>query len=175
MLRARRAPWVKYHNIIGVVQKSNWFGGEAELSDGVVGVASAHMDDVASEILVDSKHQDIHCKPRAILEVRSILVDHLREVCKQPEIANILEVPNHWYNSSRMASGQEPADANQTITASYFQVADQNRISPIIVSNDRMQGEQPSVVPASALAPLPYPTPRRTSRMRLSPLYNANK
>ncbi len=175
MLRARRAPWVKYHNIIGVVQKSNWFGGEAELSDGIVGVASAHMDDVASEILVDSKHQDIHSKPRAILEVRSILVDHLREVCKQPEIANVLEVPNHWYNSSRLASDQELTDPSQTITATYFQVADQNRISPIIVSNDRMQAEQPTVVSASALAPLPYPVPRRTSRMRLSPLYSANK
>ena len=175
MLRARRAPWVKYHIMIGVVPKSNWFGGEAELSDGIVGVASAHMDDVASEILVDSKHQDIHSKPRAILEVRSILVEHLREVCKQPEIAHILEVPNHWYNSSRMDPAQETADANQMITASFFQVADQNRISPIIVSNDRMQTEQPSAVSASALAPLPYPAPRRTSRMRLSPLYNANK
>ena len=175
MLRARRAPWVKYHNIIGVVQKSNWFGGEAELSDGIVGVASAHMDDVASEILVDSKHQDIHSKPRAILEVRSILVDHLREVCKQPEIAKILEVPNHWYNSSRMASNHDAEQTNETITASFFQVADQNRISPTIVSYDRMQEEQPSVVSASALAPLPYPAPRRPSRMRLSPLYSVKK
>ena len=175
MLRARRAPWVKYHNIIGVVHKSNWFGGEAELSDGVVGVASAHMDDVVSEILVDSKHQDIHCKPRAILEVRSILVDHLHEVSKQPEIAKILELPNHWYNSSGMATNQETDQDNQTITASFFQVADQNRISPTVLSNDRMQGEQLSVVSASALAPLPYPTPRRPSRMRLSPLYSVKK
>jgi len=105
MLRARRAPWVTYHNIVGVVHKSNWFGGEAELSDGIVEVESAHMDDVASEIMVESKHQDIHSKPRAILEVRSILVEHLRVACLQPSLASILDVPVHWHSVSNPPPG----------------------------------------------------------------------
>ncbi len=106
MLRARTAPWVKYHNIVGVVHKSNWFGSESELSDGIVEVESAHMDDVISEILVESKHHDIHSKPRAILEVRSILVEHLRDLCSQPALAKILDVPTNWYDTNVVHAGE---------------------------------------------------------------------
>ena len=100
MLRAPRAPWVLYHNIIGVISKSNWFGKEESPSDGVVDIESAMMDDVASEIMVESKHIDIHSKPRAILEVRRILVDHLRELTQYPQLAAILEVPEGWKTDS---------------------------------------------------------------------------
>jgi pimeloyl-ACP methyl ester carboxylesterase len=77
MLRAARAPWVQYHNIVGVVPEEGFLNRFSQGSDGVVDLASAHMDDVKSEIVVESKHQDIHRKPRAILEVRQILVEHL--------------------------------------------------------------------------------------------------
>ncbi len=81
MLRARRAPWVYYHNIVGVKPDAGiWNQFSSKTSDGVVELKSAHMDDVVSEIVVESGHQDIHRKPRAILEVRQILLGHLEQV-----------------------------------------------------------------------------------------------
>ncbi len=77
MLRAARAPWVHYNNIVGVVPEEGFFNRFSQGSDGVVDLASAHMEDVETEIVVESKHQDIHRKPRAILEVRQLLVEHL--------------------------------------------------------------------------------------------------
>lgn len=96
MLRARRAPWIRYHNIIGIVEKSKWFDSKSIDSDGVVTVDSAHMDDVVSEIVVAAHHSTIHTTPRSILEVRRILIEHLREACNKPEIAACLEVPTSW-------------------------------------------------------------------------------
>jgi hypothetical protein len=101
MLRARRAPWVRYHNIIGILYKSNWFQGETSESDGIVSIESAHMDDVQSEIVVSASHSTIHSTPRAILEVRRILVEHLREACQCPEVASYLEVPDSWRDPGR--------------------------------------------------------------------------
>jgi pimeloyl-ACP methyl ester carboxylesterase len=100
MLRARRASWVRYHNIIGILEKSNWFSSKAMDSDGVVNVESAHMDDVLSEIVVAAHHSNIHSTPRSILEVRRILVEHLREACRRPDIAWCMEVPSSWRESS---------------------------------------------------------------------------
>ncbi|MFO0924854.1 MAG: alpha/beta fold hydrolase [Pirellulales bacterium] len=80
MLRSKRAPWVYYHNIIGVVPDEGFFNRLSSGSDGVVDFESAHMDDVQSEIMVQSQHQDIHRTPRAILEVRRILREHLEMV-----------------------------------------------------------------------------------------------
>ncbi len=91
MLRARRAPWVKYHNIIGVVPDEGLFNRLSEGSDGVVDFASAHMDDVESEIMVQSQHQNIHRTPRAILEVRRILIQHLSSVRTEPRWAERLQ------------------------------------------------------------------------------------
>jgi pimeloyl-ACP methyl ester carboxylesterase len=101
MLRARRAPWVRFHNIIGIVEKSKWFASNLVDSDGVVTVASAHMDDVASEIVVAAQHSTIHTTPRSILEVRRILVEHLREACTKPEIAACMQVPPSWREPQR--------------------------------------------------------------------------
>ena len=173
MLRARRAPWVKYHNIVGVVHKSNWFGGEAELSDGIVEVDSAHMDDVASEIMVESKHQDIHSKPRAILEVRSILVEHLRELCSQPELAIILDVPNNWYDTNRMKpNASEEMLSDKSISDGYRD--DQRYRTNEVVSNEESLSRQSAVFNASALAPLPFPS-KHASKLRLPPIYNLKR
>lgn len=161
MLRARRAPWVKYHNIVGVVHKSNWFGGEAELSDGVVEVESAHMDDVASEIMVEAKHQDIHTKPRAILEVRSILVEHLREVCTQPALAGILDVPNHWYDRNPY----EINTAKQRIAATS--------IFPSEVDEPVGDPQEP-IQTVAAFAPLPFPA-KPANKLRLPPIYSIKR
>jgi hypothetical protein len=62
----------------------------------VVTVDSAHMNDVVSEIVVAAQHTSIHSTPRSILEVRRILIEHLREACNKPEIASCLQVPSSW-------------------------------------------------------------------------------
>ena len=50
------------------------------MDDGVVDYESAHMDDAVSEVVVASEHQSIHRNPKAILEVRRILLEHLGDV-----------------------------------------------------------------------------------------------
>ncbi|MFN7288951.1 MAG: esterase/lipase family protein [Pirellula sp.] len=125
MLRAPRAPWVHYHNIIGVVSKSSWFG-EPIPSDGLVTVESAMMPDVESEIMVESKHQDIHRQPRAILEVRRILVNHLRELSQYPQMMSILKLPkNGSYSVSGPLIPLEEALANSATRSrsSYSQTS----------------------------------------------------
>lgn len=89
MLRAPRAPWVTYHNIVGLVPKRKWFGGEEQArDDGVVDYDSAHMDDAVSEVVVASEHQSIHRNPKAILEVRRILLEHLGDVRDEYRMAH---------------------------------------------------------------------------------------
>ncbi len=79
MLSSRRAPWVKYHNIIGMVPEEGLFGRLAAGSDGVVAYESATMDDTESEAVVPSDHVVVHAHPRAVLEVKRILLAHLAE------------------------------------------------------------------------------------------------
>lgn len=80
MLRAKKAEGVKYHNIIGVVEKKGIFGTTSKNGDGVVELASAKMEDVESELIVNAEHTTIHTTDKAILEVRRILLEHLQEV-----------------------------------------------------------------------------------------------
>ncbi|MFG0263360.1 MAG: hypothetical protein ACF788_13285, partial [Novipirellula sp. JB048] len=56
MLRAKKSPQVKFHNIIGVLEKPSLLSSKSRPSDGVVEYASAQMDDVESEIVVDAEH-----------------------------------------------------------------------------------------------------------------------
>jgi pimeloyl-ACP methyl ester carboxylesterase len=77
MLAAPRAEWTRYHNIIGVVPKRTFVGRVSEEGDGVVTVKSAHLDNIASEISVQSDHLAVHRHPLAILEVRRILLEHI--------------------------------------------------------------------------------------------------
>jgi len=76
MLASERPPWVKFHNIVGVVSEKKLLGKITESGDGVVGYDSAHLDDADSEIVVDADHISVHQHPRAILEVRRILLEH---------------------------------------------------------------------------------------------------
>jgi hypothetical protein len=77
---------VHYHSIIGVAPSSELLverlfgGGYRQPSDGVVPLASARLDDVDSELVVPADHYSVHHHPLAILEVRRILLEHLREV-----------------------------------------------------------------------------------------------
>ncbi len=78
MLAERRAPWVTYHNIVGVMPDQPWWLldliGEG---DGVVPRSSAQLDDVASQITVPADHSSILANPAAVLEVRRILLENL--------------------------------------------------------------------------------------------------
>ncbi len=87
MLRAKKSPNVKFHNIIGVLEKPPLFGPKSRKNDGVVEYASAHMDDVESEITVDAEHTHIHMTGKAIFEVRRILLEHLQDIDAHDRIA----------------------------------------------------------------------------------------
>ena len=76
-------PRVRYHNVIGVHESSGvsaLFSNNSEPTDGVVTVASAHFPLSVSEITIEEEHSLIHQHPRAILEVRRVLMEHLLEL-----------------------------------------------------------------------------------------------
>ncbi len=77
-------PWVKHHNIVGVLEQRGEPIPLLEGGDGIVSYASAHVDSAVSEVVVDSIHQSVHRHPRAILEVRRILLEHLSELQSAP-------------------------------------------------------------------------------------------
>ena len=80
MLASQRAPWVKYHNILGVAPYHGLLGKLMANSDGVVAVDSARIDDAVSELVVAADHSGVNSNPLAVLEVRRILVEHLAEL-----------------------------------------------------------------------------------------------
>jgi pimeloyl-ACP methyl ester carboxylesterase len=90
-LREKRKPsGVHYHSIVGVTAESSnpveeWLTGiDAHVSgDGVVPYKSAHLDDAESEVIVPADHNHVHHHPRAILELRRILLEHYQEVEKR--------------------------------------------------------------------------------------------
>jgi len=86
MLMARRPlpEGIHFHSIIGQAPSgsplrdfSALFGGDDKHGDGVVPYRSAHLEGVDSEIVVEADHIHVHHHPRAILEVRRILLEHL--------------------------------------------------------------------------------------------------
>ncbi len=80
LLQSQAAPWVRYHNIVGVLSDRNFLSRFSEAGDGVVAFESARLDEADSEIVVDADHSRVHQHPRSILEVRRILLEHTREV-----------------------------------------------------------------------------------------------
>ncbi len=135
MLRAARAPWVRYNNIMGVVSEEGFFNHFSQGSDGVVELTSAHMEDVESEIQVISKHQDIHRQPRAILEIRRILVKHLDEVRAEARVAN------------------GPSELNTAMLRKATTIPTRENFS----SMRKQEIPLPSVIPASTTVPIEKP------------------
>jgi pimeloyl-ACP methyl ester carboxylesterase len=89
LLAARPAPaGVHYHSIIGV-----YHGKGTHSDDGVVPYKSAHVDDAASELLVPGHHIGLHQQPPALLEVRRILYQHLREADADNTIIPVIHAP----------------------------------------------------------------------------------
>lgn len=70
-----KPPNMRYHSIIGEI-----YGKAEEGTDGVVPYKSAHIPDADSEVVVPANHSSVHQHPRAVLEVKRILEEHLREV-----------------------------------------------------------------------------------------------
>jgi pimeloyl-ACP methyl ester carboxylesterase len=83
MQEAPAAEWVRYHNIVGRIAEQGILSKVAKDSDGVVSLASAHLDAAESELVVECDHVNIHRHPRTILEVQRILLQHLREQSSQ--------------------------------------------------------------------------------------------
>jgi pimeloyl-ACP methyl ester carboxylesterase len=92
--RAPRAPWTRYHNIVGVVPRRSLLGRVTEEGDGVVSYQSAHLEYAASEIVIPADHVTVHRHPLAILEVRRILLEHLATLA-QPQLAWPVMAPSH--------------------------------------------------------------------------------
>jgi hypothetical protein len=67
---------VKCHNIVGAVKDAPL----EENTDGIVAYKSAHLENVESEIVVPASHIEVHRHPRAVLEIRRILIEHLQDV-----------------------------------------------------------------------------------------------
>ena len=77
------APGVKGHSIIPVRGGLPPDG----QSDGVVRYESAHLDWVASELVVPRSGHSVQRNPIAIEEVRRILVEHADQVCDESQVA----------------------------------------------------------------------------------------
>jgi pimeloyl-ACP methyl ester carboxylesterase len=88
MLASKRPPWVKYHNVVGVVPDKGLFGRIAAGTDGVVARRSAHLDKAESEITVSADHTTVHAHPKTVLEVRRVLLEHLAELDNFPTHGN---------------------------------------------------------------------------------------
>lgn len=119
LLTSKKMPWVKYHNIVGRVPQSGFLGRVAGDSDGIVPFASAHLDDVQSELVVEgADHTKIHSHPRSVLEVRRILREHLAEL-NGPIRSPLERLP--WTAMISAQQGQaaavQPASAIQAVPA----------------------------------------------------------
>ncbi|MBR0238883.1 MAG: hypothetical protein IJQ39_12385 [Thermoguttaceae bacterium] len=71
MEKCIKSPYVKYHSIIGQITD------KTQRSDGVVAYASSHLDDVESELVVESVHTEITRCPATIVEVGRILIENI--------------------------------------------------------------------------------------------------
>src|SRR4029079_14802668 len=94
MARAARAPWVSYHNVIGMVPRRTILCRCSEEFDGVVSVKNAKLPNIASEIVVPSDHLEIHRHPLAILEVRRILLEHYNAISAPSMMVPVQPVAN---------------------------------------------------------------------------------
>ena len=74
MRRSAVAPWVRYHNVVGLIAEEGVWSKVAGESDGVVQLASARLEDARSELIVESDHVNIHRHPRTVMEVQRILL-----------------------------------------------------------------------------------------------------
>lgn len=138
MLRSPTSSNVRYHNIVGLVPTRGWFSESEATGDGVVEFDSARVFDSESEISVPSEHQIVHRHPRAILEVRRILIEHLQEYQSRYRVAQRLA-------DSRLRTA--PVRSNTTQGAPVGTPGHSERVAGTRLS-DGMQFFQPPKYPA---------------------------
>lgn len=182
MLQAQRAPWVKFHNIIGKAPPTGVFGYFAGESDGIVSVESARMPDVVSEKIVAADHVTVHQNPNAVLETRRILLEHIVEVQAQrerilavtrpqpvaPQSSPVRSQPAPMIHSpaSRVRYPTQPVAAEQTVEVVAplvpWQDASLGSGRPLTFSDEVTRipppENEPLVVPSASDRPIPRQT-----------------
>lgn len=164
MLEAETAPWVHYHNIIGVVEDKSVLARvgmkfQAE-GDGLVPLESARIPDVDSELIVPAPHMTVHQHPLAILEVRRILLLHLAEGARDVRIDRSI-VPvgySEEIDSVPVPTTQEPRVLPQELTPlslSPIPVVTPNAASIDIPGNGMPRTIRSLSSPASRLDSIP--------------------
>ena len=113
MMRAKRNPKVKYHNVIGVLNNSSFISGRNHRGDGVVEYESATMGDVESELIVDATHTEVHMIGKTIFEVRRILLEHLVEVDSDSRVA--LKSEASVLATDRIADAMPPQEGDSQL------------------------------------------------------------
>ena len=109
LLTAEQAPWVKYHNIVGKKPDkslADWIAGGT--GDGVVPLESSQLDDVQSQIVVAADHSQVHRHPQSVLEVRRILLEHVKELQTFPYGGGVIQVTAPVEESSVPATTLQP-------------------------------------------------------------------
>jgi pimeloyl-ACP methyl ester carboxylesterase len=110
MLQSPKAPWTKYHNVVGVVSKRDLLGKITQEGDGIVARESAHLPDAQSEVAVEADHLHVHQHPLCVLEVRRILLEHSQEM--YAEASQRVSIPAAYELPPRSPSApSEPAAA----------------------------------------------------------------
>ncbi len=119
MLAAHHGSWVKYHNIVGRVDRHSTFGRIAGDGDGVVPYSSAHLEDVESELVVEADHTSLHQCSRSVLEVRRILMEYSAELDHHMRIGNpaVFNAPPAAIYPARPAAYAAPQPAGNTQVA----------------------------------------------------------
>ena len=124
MHRAKYSPEVKFHNIIGVLEKPRFIQRRIGRGDGVVELTSARMKDVESELIVDAEHTAIHMDAKTIYEVRRILLQHLRQIDSNDRVAQLHEPITIIDNDDPY---DHPSDWNQP------PMPEQNELVPAVI------------------------------------------
>ncbi len=120
LLAAPRAPWVRYHNVLGRAPNQGFLGKIAGDGDGVVSLASASLDRVDSQIEVEADHVTVHQHPRSVLEVRRILREHLAEMyAESHRVPAAMPATYHHAPWPAPTSPFPTAPVFQTITDSF--------------------------------------------------------
>ena len=91
LLNAKTNSKVKYHNIMGYYESggaAKVLAGSDAATDGVVSIASAMCPNATSEIEIPAEHSSVHQHPKAILEVRRILSEHLDKIYNESSAEN---------------------------------------------------------------------------------------
>jgi pimeloyl-ACP methyl ester carboxylesterase len=117
MAEMGRANRVMFHNIYGDNSENSWlrfFNADwIRPGDGVVAVESAKVQSVQSEVGVTEEHAEVHRHPKAIVEVRRILLDHLEALGrleKKPTFDSLVVPAGFVPGSNGVTPGEMPME-----------------------------------------------------------------